>query len=90
MTKHAPMNGTKCSCFNIQWQDLNISFKNKYWKQPISLFNNIILLTLKIGYLLTIYSKHENGLKEFQVKYGFLNVPFTCINLLKKFNMFIE
>jgi hypothetical protein len=56
----------------------------------MSLFNNIILLTLKIGYLLTKYIEHENGLKEFQVKYGFLNVPFTCINLLKKFYMFIE
>ncbi len=88
MTKHAPINGTICSCFNIQWQDLNISFKNKCWKQPMSLFN-IILLTLKIGNLLIIY-QHENGLKEFQVKYGFLNVSFTCINLFRKFHMFIE
>jgi hypothetical protein len=38
----------------------------------------------------TIYINHENGLKEFQVKYGFLNVPFTCINLFTKFYMFIE
>jgi len=88
VTKHVPINGTICSCFNIQWQDLNISFKNKRWKQPMSLFN-IILLTLKIGNLLIIY-QHENGLKEFQVKYGFLNVPFTCINLFRKFHMFIE
>jgi len=86
MTKHAPIKGT--TCFNIQWQDLNISFKKNCWKQPMSLFN-IILLTLKIGNLLTIY-QHENGLKEFQVKYGFLNVPFTCINLFRKFHMFIE
>jgi hypothetical protein len=54
------------------------------------LFNNIILLTLQIGYLLTIYIKHENGLKEFQVKYGFLNVQFTCIIFFGKFYMFIE
>jgi len=58
--------------------------KNKCWKQPMFLFNNVILLTLKIGYLLTIYIKHENDLKEFQMKYGFLNVPFTCINLIKE------
>jgi hypothetical protein len=90
MTKHVPINGTVCSCFNIQWQDLNIYLKNKCWKQPMSLFNNIILLTLKIRYLLSIYIKHENGLKEFQVKYGFLNVPFTCINLFRKFYMFIK
>jgi hypothetical protein len=48
-----------------------------------------IWYTLKIGNLLTIY-QHENGLKEFQVKYGFLNVPFMCINLFRKFHMFIE
>jgi hypothetical protein len=50
----------------------------------MSLFT-IILLTLKIGYLLTIYIKHENGLKEFQVKYGFLNVPFTRVSFFGKF-----
>ncbi len=32
----------------------------------------------------------ENGLKEFQVKYGFLNAPFTCISLFRKLYMFIE
>ncbi len=48
------------------------------------------LLTLKIEYLLTIYIKHENGSKEFHVKYGFLNVPFTYINRFRKFYMFIE
>jgi len=31
-------------------------------------------IDMKIGYLLIIYIKHENGLKEFQMKYGFLNV----------------
>jgi hypothetical protein len=90
MKKHVPINGTICSCFNIQWQDWNISFTNKCWKQPMSLFNNFILLTLKIGYLLSICITHENGLEEFQVKYGFLNVPFTCTNLFRKFYMFIE
>jgi hypothetical protein len=65
-------------------------FQKQMLKQPMSLFNNIILLTLKIGYLLIIYIKHENDLKEFQVKYGFLNAPFTCINLFRKFYMFIE
>jgi hypothetical protein len=87
MTKHAPINGTVCSCFNTQWQYLNIYFKNKSWKQPMSLFNNIILFTLKVGYFLIIYIKHENGLKEFHVKYGFLNVPILFISNCFKYSI---
>jgi hypothetical protein len=37
-----------------------------------------------------IYIKHEIALKEFQVKYGFFNAPFTCVSILNKFYMFIE
>jgi len=33
-------------------------------------------------FLSTIHINHANGLKEFQVK---LNVPFSCVNLLRKF-----
>jgi hypothetical protein len=46
-------------------------FQKQMLKATYILFNNIILLTLKIGYLLTIYIKHEIGPKEFQVKYFF-------------------
>jgi hypothetical protein len=88
--QNVPINGTMCSCFSIQWQDLNIFFKNKCWNQPISLFNNIILLALKIGYLLIIYIKHEIGLIKFQVKHGFYNAQFTFVNLFRNFYMFIE
>jgi hypothetical protein len=61
MTKHAPINGNIChvSIFNDKnWTYLS---KTNVDKQPMSLFN-IILLTLKIGNLLTIY-QHENALK---------------------------
>jgi hypothetical protein len=47
-------------------------------------------INIKNMIFFTIYINHENGLKEFQVKYDFLNVPFTCINLFRKFYMFIE
>jgi hypothetical protein len=59
--------------------------KTKSSNQPTFVFNIIILLTLKIKYFLTIYINHPNDLNEFQVKYSFLNVSFTYVNLHRKF-----
>jgi hypothetical protein len=70
------------------------SFEHTFQKQMLKVTYVFIqqhhFIDMKIGYLLIIYIKHENGLKEFQVKYGFLNVRFTCINLFRKFYMFSE
>jgi hypothetical protein len=61
----------------------HISFKKRMLK-PTYIFirqHNFIDFENNI-FLSTIHINHANGLKEFQVK---LNVPFSCVNLLRKF-----